>query len=1225
MSKRAQVGRGGMALLCMSVLASCAKEPEEPVVRRERLSVGGEVFRVFCKRVAKSEFPSDLEGTQFNGQCEGKDLTASGSTRFDMLVERRQRVVDALDRVLGDEALVAEGKVKAPFEVDEIHAFLGSLLPLYDPPSELMPESTRSLAKVLGRLLDEKDATGKKALDVLARTTGRIGYRPLRQALGVIRPILDYPRLDDFIATSIALTAKGGKAEKEFDGLIHALSLELATYDPTPPAADSTLVLARDFMLSDLWEQIPEEKPETPPLLLARRDDRGVAVPSALAEPFTDADGDLKADIDGFGRLKLSDGKSFAPAPFKVRGESSVERDNYDAALNTWSAETDENGKKLPLFHNIDVDKTMLAGLAREQTRLLTTKQKGDRTTVDKLTRGAPALLGATVKRSMLYGKAKIEWQGPDIAKAPIVDLVHAAGTILAKPEFAKVLAVLEDQLKNHEAESAELIDALLKVDARSDMHPEAQITGADGKPGTASRFWDDMIELGRRMTVAERRGLIEDVMRSLLDTDEPGDEPAMPAKIGGAPDETNPPCAGVCAPAQGVMLANWMRYKDHVNYPGSDINETARSVSDCINTAGHPTPYCELVDHTQRDVGWNRSIFQRVLAMVHALNGQTQCNKPNAYLKGVAPAIPIILPTGDLGPYEECVLFEVPDMVEVHILATLNKSHIDIKPGELNFLATVGCNFLTDLGCLGKTQEVKSGIKGFDDTPSPESLARFVFAPQNEFTAGFVNPAVTRDGVPIDQWETDALFPMEVIDPAAKPLDQPDHPGLNFLQAGRSLMKAFEKHEIRGPSPGNGRVGPLLDSYLFGDLLSTLHMHWSERSEEPCNGLPQDTCTQSLDPSAPFYTYQSNLRSYEPLVAEIMGDERLLEVLYRSTKALAETKIGSEDGITILSNFIEVMLTPDPALTYRDGTATAKTNLGDDVGYVSPMYLLLDALKGIDKSFATDEHKARHDTWLEGRSELIDALMGIEEVDGKKRMEDRVGRAVNLKVLHFLQDRIAAHRDAGDLDQWAADLDDRLVTQLDKPLVGAALKFMDKAWEDEKAGKELSLLTKYLVDEGPGLEASILAGGDLLQLLDDAVSIAPLLDLAAEAVAPGVTDSVDVSGKSFSAADGIARKMTELQNAISLIDTKRPSTTAKLLKNLVSDSMGDGSTPLEAILDAIADTERVDPTKPTTAPLDRADLVSVVGAVHSFVSDEEHGLERLYEVIQHRKRGKGE
>src|SRR6187549_302035 len=120
MSKRAQIGRDGIALLCLGVLASCAKEPEEPVVRRERLSVGGEVFRVFCKRSARAAFPAELEGTKFNAACSGEEAEPTGNAHLDALVERRERIVNALDRVLGGDDAIAEGLVKKPFDEDEI-------------------------------------------------------------------------------------------------------------------------------------------------------------------------------------------------------------------------------------------------------------------------------------------------------------------------------------------------------------------------------------------------------------------------------------------------------------------------------------------------------------------------------------------------------------------------------------------------------------------------------------------------------------------------------------------------------------------------------------------------------------------------------------------------------------------------------------------------------------------------------------------------------------------------------------------------------------------------------------------------------------------------------------------------------------------------------------------------------------------------------------------------
>jgi hypothetical protein len=1253
MSNGARTARGRFqaALLCLPLLASCADTPPEAPPHRKRGTVGEEVFRVFCKRYSAQAFPDDLDGVAFNPACEGSGPIPEGRNdpHFSALIERRSKIVKALDEILQSK----EGEKE--LHEDELRTFLGSLIPLYDPPS-LMPESTRALANVLGRVLDDKDETGKKALDVLARTTGRVGYRPLKQALGVVRPLLEYPGLDDFIQSSLQLVAKGGKAEKEYDAVIHGLSLELATYEDTPLAPDSTLILTRDLMFNDLTETLKADLVGNP-LQLVRRDDRGVAVPlrepgAPLPAPFIDEDGDDRADIDGFGRLRsMPGGPAQIPAPFAVRNEAPTERDSVTGlAKNVW------DGSNKPLFNHADMNATLLASLLREQINLIKV-HKGDRTTFEKMGRGAPALLGLTGQRVREYGKAKIAFEGPDPATAPILDLVHAFSSIAGKPETKKALEVIRQTMERPELEpaTAQLIQTLLNIKARADMHPEAQLVGKDG-PGTPSRFWDDMIDVARRMVVpitykakngtmqtGVRAGLIEAVMRSILDEDEPGDEPGPPMKPDpndpsqSIPDQWNPPCEGVCAPAQGKLLANWLRHRDVVTYPNSpsqdfaDINGRAKS-TECKEPG---KAYCVEVDRSMPDHGFNRSIFQRVLGMVYGLNGQTQMNKDGARISD-----PLPLPL-DLNPFDGVQnswkpgeLFTVPDMVEVHILAVLNKSHIGLKDGLISTVSGL-CNILgitafNGLACIGATQEKNSGILGFDDTPSPESLARFVFNEPNAFVSGISDPVTVKGGAPIRVWEPLALYPMEVIDPEAKPLGAPDHPGLTFIQAGRSLMKAFNEHEIRDTTadPKDYPLGALGDHFLFGDLLSTLHMHWSSRSSDNCFGPPQntETCTQSLDPNAPFYNYQSDLRSYEPLIAEAMDDERLLEVLYDATKALKSIQVDGEDGITILAKFVELLIRPMDGLTYRDGRTTALTNLGDEVGYVSPLYLLLDALNAIDKSFAAPEHKDRLATWREARSEFVDTVLAIDEdANGNKRMADRLGRAVSIHMIKFAQDRIAAHEAAGDLDEWTASFVPRLIDVLDRPVVGAVLKLLDKTWEDKKAGAEFAKLTKYLFEEeGPGFAVSLLASGDLLQLLDDVTAIAPLLDLAAEAVAPGVTNSVDVTGKEFLIDGGLARKMVELQAAIIDIDTKRPSTTAKLLRNLVND-MGDGYTPLETLLDAIAEIERVDPKKPSDAPLDRADLEAVLTSVHHFMTDEEHGLERLYAVIEHRKREVGE
>jgi len=1164
-----RLGRLRLAIAVCS-LAACAEAPEAGApTKRERLSVGGEVFRVFCRRAAADAFPDDLEGTEFNAACEGREAAPRPNARLSAMVEHRGKIVKALDRVLGDETAQAAGEVRALLDEDELRSFLRSTLPLYDPPSDRLPELTRSLVRVLDRLIDDKDPLSQATLDVFSRITGRVGYRPLKLALGVARPLLEYPRLDDFTRSSLNLVAKGGSAEKQLDALVSALALELATTDDSPPEKDSTLVLARGLMLSALADLEPD--PKQAPLWLVRRDERGIALPELLKgklpEPFTDLDSDLRADIDGFGRLVAKvGGPASIPSPFAVTKESAIKRDAAGRALNMWA------GAEALLYQHVNVQETVLAGLAREQRLMLTPKKKGDRTTVDKLARGLPAVLGAWQDRKIKYGKTEVAFSGPSLD--PVLDLVHAVGSVAGKPEIEKAVQVMEASLRDHEAESAGLIAALLEIDRRADMHPEAVLTGING-PGTPHEFWDDLIKIGVRIT--QRPGLLEALMRSFLDPSAPG---------------------------QGPLIGNWMRHRDVVSYP----NAPSTNPADINGRAVHT--YSELVDRTKPDLGLNRSLFQRTAAMVHGLHGQKQCNKPDAKLNIHLGPLPLTLPLTGSG-YAPCELFEVPDMVEIHILAVLDRAHIPLKPGDLNALG--GLCPVVDATCLGKTQEKESGIVGFDDTPTPEALARFVFAPPNAFLQGIADPVTTLDGVKIVDWEPNALFPMEVVDPIAKPYGQPDHPGLTFLQAGYTLFQAFDDHELRD------ETGKLRDGYLFGDLMSTLHMHWASRRTEDCNGPPAETCTQSLDPARPFYSHQTNLVSYEPLIAEALIDVDLMARLHETTKALAEIKIGGEDGITIMARLVTLLLTPDPELRYRDGRTSALTNGGTELGYVSPLYLLLDGLKRIDTSFASKEHAHRLDVWREGRSELVDLMFGIEDKDGAKRMKDRIGRAVTLRMMGFLQERIRAHREANDLDQWGPSFTARVQSILEKPWVAGAIGLLDRTYEDAAAADEFARLAKYLFEEeGEGFSTSLLASADLLQLLDDSTSLTPLLHVAAEAVAPGVLDAVKQGG-SFKVSDGVARSFVEVQHAISDIDKGSPSTTAKLMRNLVAPSMEDGRTPLETLLDAVSEIQRKDPSRPLDAPLERADFRSIAECLRDFLADEDRGLERFYNVVQNR------
>lgn len=1181
--------------LCLVVGLSatgCAKDVWSYSEVQEDLSVGGEIFRVFCKRTAKAEDPEDITGIRYTPGCDGKGPAPEGATeRVKAIVARRDLIIKTVDRILGDDAVLAE-KVIQQLEEDEITDFLKQLLPLYDGAEPVLPGASRAVGAMLARLVDESDMTGQKALDAFARITGRTGYRQLDLALGLIKTVFNYPNLDVLSVEGMGFLARGGKGEAELDEIAQGLALELAAYDASPVTADSTLRVARDFMLSDLYTYPGAEAdlPQVAPIWVTRRDSRGVSLPNAPAgtvpAPFVDADGDGLADVLPSGQLVGN-----LPSPFKINGE----------APNTPRA---ADGRALsgeqPLYDYFDASRTMTAAFLREDARLSVAQSAdpNDRTTFEKFGRGLPALFGLDSNRSATFGKARVNFRGPDPAAGPIYDLTHAVGALAKHPdETRRLFAAIKQATIESESDIMQLIDTMLKMNEMGKQHPEAVLVGENG-PGTPHRFWDDLISVVERMS--RRPGMLEAVLRMITDPD---------------------------SVYQDEIYANWWTYKDVAKYKGAPFlpdatdqftPEQAADLNALANVA-----YKTLVDRAAPDVGENRSVWQRTMSLIHHLRSSKLCNKKGSTLPLRQALLGITLPI-DGGSYDACKLFEIPDMVRIYSQSITGDAYINLKPD------------ISALGPLtGVFQEIETQITGFNSIPTPEALARFLFAPPNYFSKALVDPFVTKSGARIVDLEPFALFAMEVKHPNAG--------NKSFIEAGKALLKAFESTELEKEidDPDSfvaAKSYTLPDGYMFAELLNVFHMHWGSRRAEPCEAptaTSWTTCTQSADPEGKFFSYQTDIRSYEPLLARVFGEVKFIHSLATAAKALDKVKVDEKTGLTILADFVNVLVKADPTLEYRAGGAprikrdggpaaanTAITNVGDEVGYVSPLYLILDGLKRIDTNFAATEHSAKQAAWHQGRSEIVDLFLTVEDVNGKKRLKDRVGYAVFLRTLDFVNERIAAHQAADDVEEWANGLAARAVTFFDTPLIAGVLHLLDKSWDSPKAGKELLRLIVHLVDENKnpeGFRTTVIAAADLFQLLEDTNSIAPLLHLASESVAPGVSKAVNQGGSEFSPNDGILRRSVELLKETLRLHERRPSTLSRVLKNLVATA-ADGKSPLETLIDVISEVERTTPEVPASKPLVRADFANVSKSAHEFMMDKDHGLERLFDVIKNRK-----
>ncbi len=1334
-------------LLSCALTAGCLFEFSE-LPARPHGSVGAEVFRVLCMNLAAQSFPNDLTGAGFSAGCDGKEASGEAPSapagedeqrayaRYQALVARRARLVEALDATF-DEAV---------YRPDEVRDFLANMVPLYDPP-EPLPEATRAVATLLTQLVDPRDGAGADALGALERISAREGYRPAHLELALSRALLSYPKLDEVVRSTLASIAPGGPARGVYEDLLRAGALDLATAERAAPDPlhPGTLAVAMELLLS----QRDVFAGSSGPLHMTRRDARGVAQPRADAAgfgpPFQDLDGDGLADIDARGRFVLSDD---APAsPYATFDPSDARPATRDASGRATSAAGE------PIYASIDVDRTLLAGLLREAVPLLTRGEGGHAPLFD-FAYGMNALLGDYGARNQTWGKAQLEFEGPDTDKGPLFDFVHALSSVLPFRQTDEFLEVFQQLVRDHERPLAGLIEAVLYIKERSDAYPDAMFE----KPHD---FWDGLLRWALRVT--ERPELLEAMLRALgedgtaqagplignfmryrdrvnypLGSREElaalGIDPKMVsgklsqscsgAACGRACDLDNPcpsglACvvakaespAGVCGSVAEAVAA----HRVNVNYPCPNppapllgANDPA---PDCVPHARHPSPhhrgirgcpadkpadgascsdaggvglcswdqgscscdcdgglcrhgqtptwrctdtptpgYADWVDRTRPDlrVGSdgrsNQSLFQRTIALIHDLHVPAKwCNKDGAQLNLYEPAGSntraalngtMGLMLGQmLGPYEECGLLNERSIVEFFARTILGTAELKLQNPDLQ--ETMG----TLLPLLGLTQdqlmERQTQIRGLSVAPpKPEGIARMVFSPYVPYQADLLDLTPSRDNLLIVELHQDTITAWELEDPIS---------GESYYSALAPFLSAMD------PSAGEGQSH--LD--LYGDIISLAHLHWSSRATDATTrACEEGTSPLSCKENSPLFSFQSNLVSYEELVAEALVDARLMSRLRDLTHALSEIKLPSgKDGVRVLAETLFNLLQPRRScrdhdcrahpLRYRDGRSSTATNTGEPIDEVSPIYLVLDALNAIDARFE-GPLADRLRPWRDARSRIVDVFFDItRDGPGQWRFKSPRGRAILSESVTFLRRRLAQYREeqaaceassqssasCHQVRDWAFGLAPRLAGSLGQPLSAAVLRLLDRLreLEPDPAGKVFDLAA-YLTTEPAGgdtFPAMLLGTADLLQLLEDTENLGPLMAFSARALATNASEVADGKGGELQFEPAALERALTLLRSLQDIAPEgenHKSTLASLLARLAKPHRQSGETPLDVILETIVAVNRAAPSGRGGGSLSRDDLRAMLQEAALFLKSERHGLERLFAIVQSRE-----
>lgn len=1128
----------------------------------------------------------------------------------------------------------------------ELASLLGRMGPLYT--DGTLPQSTESLSRVVDVFRTNIDAE-----QAWQRISARQGYRPIDTALGVVRPVVSYPNLRDLSNASLSLLSAdsqpyqlnpsfdasgnripiAGPANAAFNKMLETAHAELlnVTADPpltplvqtTDPTGRVIISRARDNieMLQQVLFTDNDAFVNGASNFIVRRDTRGYARirDGAVPAPFVDADGDGLPDIDDVGNFKTSDG-SVAPSPFSYPGSAAAQRDGNDRAM------TGDGGL---LYDYLDTSRTFAAQMMKDLKPLVNSDPTQNHETLMYMMGGLPIMMGprSTVTKTYANG-INVQYDGISTDDSPLLDIIYAMGVVLGDQTTDATLSMAEQLFTTQSASMARVtgdMNAAFDVAAK---HTEAAI------PRT-STFWDENLDLMGQL--AEEPGLLEDVLHALAD-------PAS-AQI-------------------GTVFSKFAQFQDQISYDINNINGAAFDVT--TNTAQEAsTP----VDRTQPITGKNRSQLMRFLQLISDTVGVAACNKDGAKVDVDGIQLPIV-------SFKECEVFKINDLAIFYLQSVGDAFHngppnadpppgtIYMRPGALR-IASSGSLIASSAGIDGMYDT--GGGLGSAVAPMPTFLDRLVFF---DWANDQTNTR-TRKFLEDLNGETmgTSVCPERVIDdpsPDAKDADSDGKVhGLRNCADGQFLQQR-DKYAIFSLENFGfyDAMKPLIAAFikhgredLFVKMSATVYKHLpgQDASVDECL-IPGGSCPRD------------NMQSYEPLVAETFAGDifpalgaivKTLDTMsikvcgsaVDSTGACPADQVQQLSGIQVVAAATRAAVDPKRAaaigLTDRKGNVGTVKNDGSPVAQVTPAYLLTNALLGVDLAFDKYEQqhpdqKDRRANWRKARSQLVDQFLGVNGIESNSSFANPSIPNMSPVIIDMLRSQMWSHcpntfiapaDDSVTHEKctWAtSDLVSKATDTLAGPLAVTGIDVMDAIRGDQNGRVQMEKMMEYLLDPSSGNNslASVLASSnDILQILRDDTNIVPLMTVAASAADASKYDNsghltqksmVDAQMALLARMNGQYLDKSGKEICKNEVDANQVLTAvlAKLVTP-ISDNGFNGQTPLEVIIDVIADVNRVDPTAKYDGTLRQPDYANMSTNVVSFLTDPQNGLEQFYEVVR--------
>lgn len=1085
-----------------------------------------------------------------------------------------------------------------------------------------------------------------------------------------------------------------GGAQLEFQQLLRVMREELRTpSDPNPPALGTVFDSRLDLTAIDrprtnleLGQALLLSEDPSFEIGLSRfivqRDNRGVAVvnrvQSVLPAPFIPGP-DGAPQLDALGQFVTSSGEA-PPSPFFAVGVVDGNRDANGRAL---QANSDT------LYRYRDVNRSLLGRVLKDFRPHLVSQADGGEEVVMKLLAGLPivagqrdtdpqaskqyppdpsradeyTLLGKTPPKDLAQTPVTLKYRAFHADTSPMAALVHGLGATLAHPEVDDAITLMRLLLRKHPKIVTRLVKLGLELKTIADKHPEAFIP-------ENSTFWDEMISIFVRM--ARDPDMLEQLIRAFGDqkTFELKDTFAAFIKfkdqITYFRDNSNP------------NNYNLMNGRDSSGNPLPDGQRLWNNTTNSFGTLSTP------VNRSQPDTGENRSALQRFIQLLHDAKGMSVCTKPGAsvriqlasgvlagwttieYPQDRIPTNAVCALVGQPAPPANlpmCGILRFPDVAELILDVALDRAEFDVRDPCLR--ALMDSNLTVIVGGADNFLQTISGINGFTLKPTIEAISRMAYFDTpfdlTNQSGGFVGtyPGTnhypkTRDflkGV-IDPMPTMVCPPLLGSD--GQPWRDPsDGMQLNIRDCTRvdDLMRYRDANALfpLGEFGFIERIGPLASAFAdndmnseFVDLFDTMHLHWGSERQS------LDECNPSLPRSDGRWCSGDGGVRYEALLAEMLQNSDLFAALRDIVPVLDAEEIEHctvygangecatttrKNAISVLGDVARVLIDPakNQGLTDLTGRRQVTLNDGSQADQVTPLYLLVDALKGIDKAFQTYEaNGGPSDTlvgWRQARSELVDTFFLVDGSATDARFRNPAVPKLLENALGVLQAQIHARcpaRNFGNCSWGREVLGANVADTMSGPSFAAFIDLIEGMRLDPRARRELSRFIVYLIDDASDNEAqttTLSSISDLLQVLGDDTNLEPLYKLLSKAAAPSIQDDSGV--KRRGTADALVEMLTRIfargydksgdKTCNSYVDPNK--TISLLLKAFVTPPADNEPAPIETVISVIADVNRKDPRQDTKyTPEDYANLSREVS---DFFLNEGSGLEQVYEVVR--------